>query len=505
MESTTRRATKNTAEGAAERSTPRSGSTDNGAAKRSAPNHKAAKHSAPRSGAATARPATKVYLDNASTSFPKPPGVAKAVVQYINDVGCNLDRSGFGTSCVLNRKTRQARTLLAELFNCPDFRQVVLTPSITFALNIVIKGLLKRGDHVLISGMEHNAVTRPLHQLRKRGVSFSVIPCDSRGQLDTDTIAPLLKKQTKAIISLHASNVCGTILPIRQIGRIAQDNGLLYILDSAQTAGVLPIDMQKDQVSVLCFAAHKGLLGAPGVGGFLIAPEIARQIEPIVAGGTGILSELQEMPEDTPMRFEAGTPNLMGYYGLAASLSWVKRVGINKIHQQEMANYSYLLAGLQSIGGLRILGTQDSRRSVAVLAIDLPSADLGSSGGGASGGGGAVGGGGGHGSVGTALGGAGGGGIPGGAVGGGTIPDNTALRGTTLGKIAYRLDNKYRIITRCGLHCAPLANRSLGTFPTGTIRLSPGYFTKKSELDYALAALDEAVWHCTRKPRGRGI
>ena len=392
---------------------------------------------------------TKVYLDNASTSFPKPPGVAKAVVQYINDVGCNLDRSGYGTSCVLNRKTRRARSLLAEMFNCPDFRQVVLTPSITFALNIVIKGLLKRGDHVLISGMEHNAVTRPLHQLQKRGVSFSVIPCDNSGLLNTDAIATLLKKQTKAIISLHASNVCGTILPIRQIGKIAQDNGLLYILDSAQTAGVLPIDIKKDHISILCFAGHKGLLGAPGVGGFVIAPEIARQIEPIVVGGTGILSELQEMPEDTPMRFEAGTPNLMGYYGLAASLSWIKRVGMDKIHQQETHNYRYLLNGLQAINDLRVLGTQDPHRSVAVLAIDLP--------------------------------------------------------GTDIGKIAYRLDNKYRVITRCGLHCAPLANRSLGTFPSGTIRLSPGYFTKKGELDYALAALEESVWHSRGKKRGIGI
>ncbi len=385
----------------------------------------------------------KIYFDNASTSFPKPPGVAKAVAQYIEDVGCNLDRSGYGTSCVLNRKTRYARTKLASLFNASDFKQVVLTPSITHALNIVIRGLFKRGDHVLISSMEHNAVTRPLFLMRKKGVQFDFIPCDSNGELDPTDIKPLVRTNTKAIITLHASNVCGTVLPIREIGKIAQEHDLLYIVDSAQSGGVLPIDIKQDNISILCFAAHKGLLGSPGVGGFIVPPKIAEKISPLVVGGTGVMSELDTVPDATPMRFESGTPNLMGYYGLAASLAWINRVGIERIHAKEMENWQRLLDGVQRIDGLRVHGTRDAQRSVSVLAIDAP--------------------------------------------------------GLEIGKIAWRLDSHYHIITRCDLHCAPWANRTLKTFPSGTIRFSPGYFTKKSEIDQVLHALDESVAYVRRR------
>ncbi|MDR1089141.1 MAG: aminotransferase class V-fold PLP-dependent enzyme [Coriobacteriales bacterium] len=384
----------------------------------------------------------KLYFDNASTSFPKPPGVAKAVVQYIEDVGCNLDRSGYGTSCVLNRKTRYARSKLAELFNVPDLRQVVFMPSITYALNLVIKGLFKRGDHVLVSSMEHNAVTRPLFQLRREGVAFDFIPCNSKGELDPADVKPCIRPTTRAIVTLHASNVCGTVLPIREIGAIARENELLYIVDSAQSAGVLPINMERDHISILCFAAHKGLLGPPGVGGLIIPPELASRISPLVVGGTGVMSELDEVPAETPMRFESGTPNLMGYYGLAASLAWIQRQGISRIHDREMENWQRLLHGVQQIDGLRIHGTQDPGRSVSVLAVDAP--------------------------------------------------------GLAIGKIAWRLDNHYHIITRCGLHCAPWANRTLGSFPEGTIRLSPGYFTRKRDIDTVLAALEESLAYVRR-------
>jgi cysteine desulfurase family protein len=388
------------------------------------------------------KPTEKVYLDNCSTSFPKPPGVAEAVSEYITDVGCNLSRSGFGTSCVLNKMARESRTLLAQLFNYPEFRQVVLTPSITVALNIVIKGLLHTGDHALVSGMEHNAVTRPLFQLRERGVSFDFVPCDSRGMLDPADLARRVQPNTRLVITTHASNVCGTILPIREIGAICKERDIIYVVDSAQSAGVLPIDMQADNITVLCFAGHKSLLGPPGIGGFIIENELGRSMEPMIAGGTGVMSEMDSMPEDLPMRFEAGTPNLMGFYGLRASLKWLRRTGLEAVHAREMRLYRHFLAGMRQLEGVRIYGTQDPELSTAVLAIDVEGLDI--------------------------------------------------------GQIAYRLDNTHRVITRCGLHCAPYANRTLGTFPTGTIRLSPGYFTTKRELNFALGALEESIAYVRR-------
>jgi cysteine desulfurase family protein len=369
------------------------------------------------------------------------------VSTYIKDIGCNLDRSGYGTSCVLNKMARESRILLAELFNHPRSNEVVMTPSITYALNIVLKGLLQRGDHVLISGMEHNAVTRPLFQLNKQGVSFDFVACDSAGRLDPASIVPLIKPNTRMVVTTHASNVCGTILPIREIGAICEEQGLLYVVDSAQTAGVLPINKEKDHITVLCFAGHKGLLGPPGIGGFIMGTELARTVEPIVAGGTGVMSEMDTMPEALPMRFEAGTPNLMGFYGLRTSLKWLRHKGLAAIHSKEMETYASFLAGLRQLEGVRVLGTQDPASSLCVVALDVPGLDI--------------------------------------------------------GRVAYRLDNTHRVITRCGLHCAPYANRTLGTFPEGTIRLSPGYFTTRREIDYTLRALEESVAHVRRSRGGR--
>jgi selenocysteine lyase/cysteine desulfurase len=250
------------------------------------------------------------------------------------------------------------------------------------------------------------------------------------------------------VVTTHGSNVCGTIMPIREIGAICRERGVIYVVDSAQTAGVLPIDIQEDNITVLCFAGHKSLLGPPGIGGFIIDEELAKTMEPVILGGTGVMSELDTMPETLPMRFEAGTPNLMGFYGLRTSLKWLRRKGLEAIHAREMETYRYFLSGMQQLEGIRILGTQDPAASLCVVAIDVPEVDI--------------------------------------------------------GQVAYRLDSKHRVITRCGLHCAPYANRTLGTFPTGTIRFSPGYFTRKRELDYALAALEESIaWAGRRKKTDR--
>jgi selenocysteine lyase/cysteine desulfurase len=295
--------------------------------------------------------------------------------------------------------------------------------------------------------MEHNAVLRPLFQLAAHGISFDFVPCDSAGRLDPFDLVKRIRPTTRMVITTHASNVCGTILPIREIGTACKERGLIYVVDSAQSAGVLPLDMQADHITVLCFAGHKSLLGPPGIGGFILDEDLGRRIEPIIAGGTGVMSELDTMPETLPMRFEAGTPNLMGFYGLRASLRWLRRKGLAAVRERETRLYRHFLTGMRQLEGtgVRILGTQDERSSTAVLAIDVPGLDI--------------------------------------------------------GRIAHRLDSTHRVITRCGLHCAPWANRTLGTFPTGTIRLSPGYFTKKYELDRALAALEESITWVRRYAR----
>jgi len=378
----------------------------------------------------------KVYLDSGATSFPKAPGVAGAVSEYINEIGCNLNRGGYSDTCVLHQVAKETRELVSELFHFPHYKNVIFTQSVTVSLNYILKGIFRAGDHLLISGMEHNAVTRPFTQLKEQGVSFDCIPCDNQGRMDPAVIPALIKPNTRAVVCTHASNVCGTILPIREIGAICKAHGLIFVVDSAQTAGVLPIDMEKDHISILAFTGHKGLMGPPGIGGFVIPNDLAEQMTPMIAGGTGTDSESDEMPTKLPTKFEAGTQNLLGMYGLRVALLYLKKAGIENIHRREMELYEYLLAGLQNIPEVNIYGTQDSKTSTAVISIDVPGYDI--------------------------------------------------------GEIAYDLDHTYKITTRCGVQCAPYANRTLGTYPKGTIRFSLGYFNTEDEIDYTLNAIRES-------------
>lgn len=379
----------------------------------------------------------RVYLDNAATSFPKPAGVADAAVEYLNDVGCNLNRGGTTDTCVLHEVAKDTRALLCELFNGPSPDNVIFTQNVTMSLNYVMKGLLHAGDHVLVSAMEHNAVTRPLHQLEKQGVSWDAIPCDAQGRMDTGTIEGLIRENTRAVVCTHASNVCGTIMPIREIGAICKRHGILFILDSAQTAGVLPIDMAEDNIDIVCFTGHKGLMAPPGIGGFVIPDDLAQQIEPIVAGGTGIESDSDDMPTKLPMRFEAGTAPLMSMYGLRVALRFLKDEGIDRIHAREMDLRDYFLAGLDRFPELRLHGVFDRASSVAVVACDMP--------------------------------------------------------GYAIGDLAYLLDSDFGIATRCGVHCAPHAIRNMGVFPEGVLRFSFGYFNTEEELDYTFDALEKCI------------
>ena len=269
----------------------------------------------------------KIYLDQACTSFPKAPGTAEAVFRYMTECGSNVSRGGYEEAYSAEELIYDTRLQLCRLFGGgntePDPKNVVFTKNITESLNILIKGLLRPGDHVLVSSMEHNAVMRPLVQLEKKGIRFDRIPCAADGSMDPAEAEKLIGPATRAVIMLHASNVCGTVLPAAEIGAICRRHGIYFILDTAQTAGVLPVCMETLGADAIAFTGHKGLLGPQGTGGFLIRDGLASELEPLITGGTGSISHTEEIPDFLPDRFEAGTPNLPGIAGLHAALEWL--------------------------------------------------------------------------------------------------------------------------------------------------------------------------------------
>lgn len=239
----------------------------------------------------------KIYMDNACTSFPKPPTVATAVCDFIANYGVNINRGSYGPAYEMENVVYQTRVALSRLFGYPDCKNVIFTANITTSLNMVLKGLLRPGDHVLVSSMEHNAVMRPLVQLTGDGVSFDRIPCTKQGELCLKEAEALIRPNTKAVIMTHASNVCGTVMPLTEVGDFCRRHGLTFIVDSAQTAGVLPIHMGDMHIDALCFTGHKGLLGPQGIGGFIVTDELAARIQPLISGGTGSLSHSEDVPD----------------------------------------------------------------------------------------------------------------------------------------------------------------------------------------------------------------
>ena len=373
-----------------------------------------------------------IYLDNASTSFPKAPNVASAMADYITNRGININRGSYALAYDVEDIIYTTRQRLNTLFNGHDPSHVIFTQNVTMSLNMVIKGLLKSGDHVLVSSMEHNAVMRPLTQLLK-GITFDTIPCDSTGSIQMDSIEPLIRPNTVALIINHASNVCGTIQPLESIGPICKAHNLQFIVDAAQTAGVIPIDVKACHIDALCFTGHKGLLGPQGIGGIILTKEMAQTLTPLIAGGTGSFSHLETMPTHMPDAFEAGTLNLPGIIGLNEGLSYIESQGMENIHNHELALTQAFLEGLQSIDVVNIVGKQDIQDRTAVVSITIDSMDPAS--------------------------------------------------------IAYELESTYHIMTRVGLHCAPRAHQTLGTYPEGTVRFSFGYANTHEDVVSALSAL----------------
>lgn len=378
-----------------------------------------------------------VYLDNAATSFPKPKSVVAAMINYQQTIGASPGRSGHGRSIDAGRVIYETRDVLAHLFHVEDPLCIALTKNSTEALNIVLQGGLQPGDHVMTSGMEHNSVMRPLRFLASRGVQLSVIPCSPRGELDPDDIHKGFRKNTKMIILTHASNVTGTILPLERVGAIIKEKGdVLFCVDAAQTAGSLPIDVEKMSIDLLAFTGHKSLYGPQGTGGLYIRKGLEKRITPLMMGGTGSRSEFEEQPDFMPDKYESGTPNTIGFAGLSAGVAYVLEQTVEAIRaKEEQLTSSFLHQLLEFKDQVTVYGPNDASKQTAVISLNIKN----------------------------------------------VTPSDAAL---------YFEENRH-ILCRPGLHCAPAAHRTIGAFSQGTIRFSFGFFNTEKDIDEAVNAIRE--------------
>lgn len=375
-----------------------------------------------------------LYLDNAATSWPKPPGVARAMVRFLDEVGANPGRSGHRLSIEAARIVYAAREAIVELFGASDPLRVVFGQNVTDGINLALHGLLKPCDHVITTGMEHNAVMRPLRTLEQRGVALDVIPCAPDGTLDPALVEQAIRAGTRLVVLNHASNVCGTILPMREVGQITRRHNLLFLVDAAQTAGVAPIDMQADCIDLLAFTGHKALYGPMGTGGLVVGERVATaELIPIRQGGTGSRSEHEEQPGFFPDRYESGTPNAVGLAGLLAGLEWVKARGVEAIRDHEAALCAQFVDRLAHIPGVIVYGVKDAAARTATVAFNI--------------------------------------------------------QGMEPSTVGLRLDEEFGILCRVGLHCAPAAHRTLGTFPHGCVRFGFGAFNTPDDVDQAAQAV----------------
>lgn len=373
-----------------------------------------------------------IYLDNAATTVPKPPGVAEAVVRALNTAG-NAARGAHETALAASRAVYELRCKLARLFNCPQAGHVAFTANATEALNIALFGLLGPGDHVISTDLEHNSVLRPLYALEEeQGVRLDFVPADRQGCLNYEDFAGLRRPDTKAVVCTHASNLTGNILDLERIGRWAKAHDLLFIVDSAQTAGSQALDMQKMQIDVLCFTGHKGLFGPQGTGGLCFGDV---DIRPWKRGGSGILSYERRQPAEYPTRLEAGTLNGHGLAGLAAGLDFIEQSGLETIRQRETALMRRFYEGVSAIEGVQVYGDFAAEQRAAIVALNIRDYDSAA--------------------------------------------------------VADALATQYDLAVRAGAHCAPRMHRALGTIKQGAVRFSFSFFNTEAEIDAAVRAVAE--------------
>ena len=374
-----------------------------------------------------------VYLDNAATSYPKAPGVASAMADYVEKVGATINRSSYASAQEAGLVTLSLRERLCRLFNHPDPTHAVLTPGATAGLNMVIKGLLRPGDHCLVSSMEHNAVMRPLVQLEREGVAFERIPCDAQGRLRLEALPGMIKLNTRLVVMAHGSNVCGTVQDAEAVGKICRERGAPFALDAAQTAGHIEVDFERFGLSALVVPGHKGLLGPQGIGALLLDADFARRLTPLVAGGTGSASYSEELPGWMPDRFESGTPNMPGVYGWEAALGWLENTGIETLENHEKTLSKRFLEGIYGLKNVKLYGATVPEGRTGVFSVGFLNCDN--------------------------------------------------------AEAAWRLEREFGILTRCGLHCAPSAHKTLGSFPEGSVRFSTGWANTEADIDAALSAI----------------
>ena len=373
----------------------------------------------------------EVYFDNAATSYPKPPSVYEAINFTLQHVGANPGRGEHSLSQSANRIIFKARETIAEFFNIPNSRNIVFTSNGTEAINLALKGFLKPGDHGIISSMEHNSVVRPLNSLKNDGVNVTIVQCDKEGKLNPDYVFKEIKKNTRLIVLTHASNVTGTILPVEEIGEIAAKKGIPLLVDAAQTAGTIPIDVLRNNISLLACPGHKSLLGPQGTGFLYICEGF--NLKPLIEGGTGSNSELSEQPDFLPDRFQSGTLNSPGIAGLKAGIEFINKKSIQTIKEHEDMLSKTFINKLKEINRVRIYGPLSIKEKTAVVSFNI--------------------------------------------------------KGKDSADIATALDEKYQIMVRVGLHCSPHAHKTIGTFPDGTIRVSFSIFNTVHEIDYFIDSL----------------
>lgn len=374
-----------------------------------------------------------IYLDNAATTYPKPEKVYDAVLDCMKNYCANPGRAGHKLAMRAAREIYDARENIAKLFNIDNPMTIVFTNNATDSLNLAIKGVVKKGDHIITTSMEHNSVIRPIKSLEKYGIENTIVECDKDGFLNPDDIKNAIKENTKLIVTTHASNVAGTIVDIKSVGEIAKDKNILYLVDASQTAGVYDINVKDINVDMIAAPGHKCLLGPQGTGILYIREYL--NVDILKEGGTGSRSEDLFQPDLTPDKYESGTHNTPGIVGLNEGVKFILETGIDNIRAHEEELCQYMLDRLEEVPNIVIYGPKDSKKRAAVISINIPNIDS--------------------------------------------------------GEITFLLDSEYNIATRSGIHCAPLAHKTLGTIEQGAVRFSLGYFNTKKDIDEAVKALKE--------------
>ncbi|WP_434298000.1 aminotransferase class V-fold PLP-dependent enzyme [Clostridium sporogenes] len=380
----------------------------------------------------------KIYLDNAATTYPKPEKVYSSILNYMKNIGASPGRGGYENALTGDRMVYKCRQSLINLFNFNKIENVVFTSNITASLNILIKSIVKDDWHVITSSMDHNSVIRPLVSLEKSNkIELDILNCSEEGLINIDDFKNAIKDNTKLVVLSHASNIVGTIQPLETIGKICKEKGIYFIIDSAQTAGVLPLDFQNLNCNALAFTGHKALLGPQGIGGFIIDDKLNNIATNFIEGGTGSLSESTLQPDFLPDKFESGTMNTPGIAGLLAGIEYINEEGLNIIKEREEYLSREFINGLLNIDSIKVYGPLDASLRTATISINSSKID------------------------------------------------NSEL--------GFLLDSEFGIMVRTGLHCAPLAHKTIGSFPQGTLRFSFGAFNDIKDINYALYALNSIL------------